>query len=103
MSDLIPQEPVDNGPRRERATDAVVRAWRDLLRAVREFLRDRTQVARPWLERTEEKFAGMERSLGDQGRRAAAATDAYVRNKPWQALGIAAALALLVGKLLRRR
>lgn len=103
MPDLIPQGPVESEPGNDRATERLVRAWRELLHALREFLRGRVDAARPWLNRTEDQVSGMEQDFGEHSRRAASATDAYVRSKPWQALGIAAGLALLVGTLLRRR
>ena len=39
----------------------------------------------------------------DRGREAARATDEYVRDNPWQSVGIAAGIGLLLGLLLRRR
>lgn len=36
-------------------------------------------------------------SLGDRARAAAGATSGYVRERPWTAIGVAAALALIVG------
>jgi ElaB/YqjD/DUF883 family membrane-anchored ribosome-binding protein len=41
--------------------------------------------------------------LARQGRVAAAAADDYVRDNPWQAIGVAAGIGLLVGFLLARR
>lgn len=45
--------------------------------------------------------------LGEQAtqhaRAASAATHQYVQNNPWQSLGIAAGLGVLIGLLLRRR
>ncbi|HVN36267.1 MAG TPA: DUF883 family protein [Casimicrobiaceae bacterium] len=39
----------------------------------------------------------------DQAKRAARATDDYVHDNPWQAIGVAAAVGLLVGLLMGRR
>jgi ElaB/YqjD/DUF883 family membrane-anchored ribosome-binding protein len=39
----------------------------------------------------------------DQAKAAARATDDYVHDKPWQAIGIAAAVGILVGLLMNRR
>lgn len=41
--------------------------------------------------------------LIDKSRAAARATDAYVHESPWQAVGVAAAVGLLVGLILGRR
>ena len=41
--------------------------------------------------------------LTRQGRAAAGAADDYVRDNPWQAIGVAAGVGLLVGFLLGRR
>ena len=39
----------------------------------------------------------------DQAKRAARATDDYVHDNPWQAIGIAAAVGVLLGLLMNRR
>jgi ElaB/YqjD/DUF883 family membrane-anchored ribosome-binding protein len=39
----------------------------------------------------------------DQAKRAARATDDYVHDNPWQAIGIAAAVGMLLGLLMNRR
>lgn len=39
----------------------------------------------------------------DQAKAAARATDDYVHDKPWQAIGIAAAIGIAVGLLMNRR
>jgi ElaB/YqjD/DUF883 family membrane-anchored ribosome-binding protein len=39
----------------------------------------------------------------DQAKAAARATDDYVRDNPWQAIGVAAAVGVLVGLLIGRR
>lgn len=41
--------------------------------------------------------------LGSQAREAGMRTDGYVRDNPWQVIGIAAAIGLAVGVLVRRR
>jgi ElaB/YqjD/DUF883 family membrane-anchored ribosome-binding protein len=42
-------------------------------------------------------------AISDQGRNAAKAADGYVREQPWQAIGITAAVGVLIGFLLGRR
>ena len=39
----------------------------------------------------------------DRAKATARATDEYVRDNPWQALGVAAAVGVLVGLLMSRR
>ena len=39
----------------------------------------------------------------DQAKRAARATDDYVHDNPWQAIGVAAAVGILLGLLMNRR
>ena len=60
--------------------------------------------------RAEESLRGAQRHLADAGDEAAAraraaadAADDYVRDNPWQAVGIAAGVAFLVGYLIGRR
>lgn len=66
----------------------------DLARA-RAKLSERIAVAR-------ESIAGMGDEIGDRARKAAHDTDRYVHENPWQAIGIGAALGLLVGVLVAR-
>jgi ElaB/YqjD/DUF883 family membrane-anchored ribosome-binding protein len=42
-------------------------------------------------------------AVSEQVRSGAKATDSYVRNQPWQAVGISAAAGILIGYLLGRR
>ncbi len=48
-------------------------------------------------------FDEIQRVLSDKGREAADATDQFVRENPWAALGIAAAVGCAVGVLLSRK
>lgn len=50
-----------------------------------------------------ERLLEIEKSLGVKARAAADATESYVQEHPWQTLGIAGALGVLVGLLLNRR
>jgi ElaB/YqjD/DUF883 family membrane-anchored ribosome-binding protein len=45
----------------------------------------------------------IQKLLADKGKVAATATDEFVRENPWAALGIAAAVGCLVGFLLNRK
>jgi len=55
------------------------------------------------LQRAKVKLAEVEDVIIDSGKQAARATDEYVRDNPWQSVGIAAGVGLLVGLLLARR
>lgn len=50
-----------------------------------------------------EKLAEAQDALIEKGRVAAKATDDYVHEKPWHAVGIAAGIGLVVGLLIGRR
>lgn len=67
----------------------------DLARA-RARLVERAAAARASLER-------MGDVIGDRARQTAKATDHYVHDRPWQAIGIGAALGVVIGVLLARR
>jgi len=80
--------------------EALVKATADLggenLAEVRTRARESLRLARVRLSETHE--AVMEKARG-----AANATDAYVRDSPWEAIGVAAGVGLLLGVLLARR
>jgi ElaB/YqjD/DUF883 family membrane-anchored ribosome-binding protein len=49
------------------------------------------------------KLAEVEDMVIEQGKRAADATDEYVHEHPWKAVGIAAGVGLIIGMLISRR
>jgi ElaB/YqjD/DUF883 family membrane-anchored ribosome-binding protein len=49
------------------------------------------------------KLVDAERVVVDRTRKAARVTDEYVREKPWQAVGVAAGIGFLLGLLINRR
>lgn len=49
------------------------------------------------------RLAAAETQAVQEARQAAAAADVYVRDNPWQAVGMAAGIGLLVGLLIGRR
>ena len=49
------------------------------------------------------RLADAEAALVDKTKAAARATDAFVNDKPWQAVGIAAGIGLLLGIIIGRR
>lgn len=55
------------------------------------------------LRRTREALYDTQDALLNQGRKAARATDDYVHDNPWQAIGLAGVAGLLVGMLVCRR
>lgn len=64
--------------------------------ALRARIRDR-------LEATTEKISQAQQAALERARDAARATDGYVHDHPWQAIGVAGALGLALGVLIGRR
>ena len=62
--------------------------------------RERMQAS---LAVTKDKLADAERALMEKTKEAARATDAYVHEHPWSAVGIAAAAGVVLGMLISRR
>jgi len=63
-------------------------------------LRDRAMKS---LRRTREALYDTQDTIALKSRMAARATDDYVHDNPWQAIGVAALTGLLVGMLISRR
>lgn len=63
-------------------------------------LRDRALTS---LKRTREALYEAQDAVLERGRKAARATDDYVHDNPWQAIGIAGVTGLLLGLLISRR
>ncbi|CAB3701924.1 DUF883 domain-containing protein [Achromobacter marplatensis] len=63
-------------------------------------LRDRAMTS---LKRTREALYEAQDAVLERGRKAARATDDYVHDNPWQAIGIAGVTGLLLGLLISRR
>lgn len=55
------------------------------------------------LQRARAELSDVEEVLVDQGKQAARATDEYVRAHPWQSVGIAAGIGVIIGLLISRR
>ncbi|MBI1965241.1 MAG: DUF883 domain-containing protein [Betaproteobacteria bacterium] len=55
------------------------------------------------LRRAKVKLAEVEDIMIDRGKLAARATDEYVHDNPWRAVGIAAGIGLVIGLLIGRR
>jgi ElaB/YqjD/DUF883 family membrane-anchored ribosome-binding protein len=78
-----------------------------LLRATAGQAGERVQEARTQAEasvrQARERIGELERNVTAQARAAAREADRYVRDNPWQSLGIAAGIAFLAGMLVARK
>jgi ElaB/YqjD/DUF883 family membrane-anchored ribosome-binding protein len=61
------------------------------------------QRAEDLLDQAQERFAGARDEVMRRGKAATRASDDWVHDNPWGAIGIAAALGLVVGFLIARR
>lgn len=111
-------EPESNGQAMESTTN---RKASGLAREFQDFIADVEDLAKATSSLTGEELARAREKLGtrvaaakesveaiggaisDQARTVARTTDSYVREHPWQAIGIGAALGLLLGVTLARR
>jgi len=55
------------------------------------------------LQRVKAELAEVEDVLVEQGRQAARVADEYVRSNPWQSVGIAAGIGVIIGLLISKR
>jgi ElaB/YqjD/DUF883 family membrane-anchored ribosome-binding protein len=85
----------------------VVADAEELLRATASQAGEKVTAARERIQASlataKVKLSEAERALLDKTKEAAKATDEYVRENPWQAVGIAAAAGLVLGILISRR
>lgn len=63
-------------------------------------LRDRAMVS---LKRAKEKIEDVQDLVVERSKAAARATDDYVHDHPWRAVGMAAAVGFLIGLIVNRR
>jgi ElaB/YqjD/DUF883 family membrane-anchored ribosome-binding protein len=86
---------------------AVIRDAESLLRATAAQTGDRVEEIRTRAEATvrqaKERLAGVEQQALERARELAGDAEHYVRSNPWQAVGIAAGVGLVLGLLLTRR
>lgn len=86
---------------------AVIADAEELLKATAGAAGERIASARARAEETvraaKEKLSGLDEEIIDRAKDAARATDDYVREHPWGAVGVAAVVGLLVGILIARR
>ena len=87
--------------------EAVVSDAEELLRATANQTGERVTAARAGIEESlrdaKKKLAELQDNLVEQTRAAARRTDELVHEHPWQAVGVAAAVGLLLGMLISRR
>ena len=85
----------------------VVADAEELLRATASQAGEKVGVARERIQASlasaRVKLAETERAVLDKTKLAAKATDEYVHEHPWQAIGTAAGVGLLIGMLIARR
>ena len=95
--------------REKLATDLriVVADAEELLRATAGQMGEKAVVARERIQESlraaKEKLSRAEEAVIDRTKAAARATDDYVHDHPWGAVGIAAAVGLVIGMLISRR
>lgn len=86
---------------------AVIRDAENLLRATAAQTGDKVQEIRARAEESvraaKERLAGIEDEALKHARVLAGEADEYVRGNPWQAVGIAAGIGLVIGVLMTRR
>ncbi len=86
---------------------AVIADAEELLKATAGAAGERIGAARTRAEETlkaaRAKLANLDDVVIDQAKDAARATDRYVRDNPWGAVGVAAVVGLLVGVMISRR
>ena len=81
-------------------TEALLRATEGQVGEKADDARRRVQAA---LDGARARLKAMQGSAAEMGEEAVKATETYVRENPWHAVGIAAGVGLVVGLLLSRR
>ena len=98
----------------ERSRDALVKDFTEVLTEADALLKQATKESgekasdlraqvESKLRAAKLKLMDMQDDAMDRAKATARATDEYVRDNPWQALGVAAALGVLLGLLMSRR
>jgi ElaB/YqjD/DUF883 family membrane-anchored ribosome-binding protein len=81
-------------------TEALLRATEGQLGEKADDARQRVQAA---LDNARTRLKAVQGSAAEMGEEAVRATETYVRENPWQAVGIAAGAGLVLGLLIARR
>jgi ElaB/YqjD/DUF883 family membrane-anchored ribosome-binding protein len=98
----------------ERSRDSLVKDFTDVLTEADALLKQATKETgeravdlraqvETKLRAAKAKLQDVQDDALDRAKVAARATDEYVRDNPWQALGVAAAVGVLIGLLMSRR
>ncbi len=86
---------------------AVISSLEDLLSTTADSTGDALHDTRRRIETSlndaRDTLAGLEQQMAKEVKTAARATDRYVHDNPWQTIGIAAGIGVLIGVLLGRR
>ena len=100
----------DNPANRDKLVNdmrTVISDAEDLLRATANQAGERIAVARERIQdslhQAKVKLAEAEAVVSERAKQAARYTDEYVHDNPWRAIGVAAAVGLLLGLLMSRR
>lgn len=94
--------------------DELLEEFQALVRDTEKLLQDSASLAGDQAEQLREQIRGSlsrarstlhdaEDALRERGKAAVQATEGYVQNHPWQTLGVAACIGLLLGMLISRR
>lgn len=105
-SEVAMSEPVTTAKLKE-DLQAVMRDAEALLKVTANQAGEKIQEARAHAEESlrqaRERLAKMQGDVLEQAHAAAQGAEEYVKKNPWQALGVAAAIGLVLGLLLRSR
>jgi len=103
------REPIERETSREKIVSdlkTLITDAEELLKATATQAGDKITVARQRIEQSliegRKSLADAERALVERSREAVDIADDYVRENPWSAIGIAAAVGLVIGLLVRR-
>lgn len=83
--------------------DDAERLMRDAAEATGDKATEMREAAMRSLRQTRETLHDTQEAIVESGRQAAKATDHYVHDNPWQAIGIAGIVGLLFGMLVSRK
>ena len=86
-----------------RVVDDAEGRMRETANVAGERAQDARSRAAESLRQARERLQGVEEELVTRARDAAKDTDRYVRDNPWQSIGISAGVGLLLGLLIGRR
>jgi ElaB/YqjD/DUF883 family membrane-anchored ribosome-binding protein len=107
IEDVMPHETTVTKDKLIEDLKIVIADAEDLLRATASQAGEKISAAREKvqdsLDRARAGLGNIEDVVMDTGKQVARATDEYVQDNPWQAVGIAAAVGLVIGLLISKR